>query len=70
MWEARSQPGWVRITPTAERSVRTKFIEAKYKWKAFTVPAEGDVASAIAEAAVGGDVMGVLRSIAGGANVK
>ena len=46
------------------------FIEAKYKWKAFTVPAEGDVASAIAEAAVGGDVMGVLRSIAGGANVK
>jgi hypothetical protein len=70
VWEARSQPGWVRITPAAERSARTKFIEAKYRWKAFTVPAEGDIASSISEAAVGGDVMGVFRLIAGGANMK
>jgi hypothetical protein len=68
--------GWVKPNQSSDRETRVKWIEAKYKWKGFTVvdaegAAEGEGPSArLYEAAGAGDLKGCLRAVAHGADVN
>ena len=46
-WQARLPDGWQPLRPSAQRADRQRFIEAKYKWRGFTVPAPEDELAAL-----------------------
>ena len=72
VWMAHQQPGWEHLTPDAGRKARTKFIEAKYRWRAFTAPmaAGQDSERMMIDAAVAGDIDAVLRALVTGMDMK
>jgi hypothetical protein len=63
--------GWVKPDKSSDRDTRVRWIEAKYKWKGFTIFDTNAVPSAcLYEAAGAGDIKGCLRAIAHGADVN
>lgn len=61
--------------PQSKQEVLDKFITAKYKWRGFVVhdphfiPEDGDMQRQLYSAAAAGDVFGILRCLAMGAEL-
>jgi hypothetical protein len=81
VWEHKLLDGWSKPGPGDTRSVKENYIRAKYTWKGFIelddpstlppdVPPAEVYARRLVEAVVADDLMGVLKALLKGADLK
>ena len=72
VWEhdLENQTGWVRPRASDSREVKAAFIKSKYQWRGFSRRPSDDSTGALLTAASENDVLGILKAISTGADVK